>query len=273
MKITLVKRLHRLIKGNNPTVLLAFNAAIIAMMMLMPLAVKFGWGWLAGTVFVYFCNICLGVSLTYHRSLTHYALRMPKWLERTFVSFACASGTGSPIMWVMTHRQHHRFADKPGDPHPPGAVWKTFFGVYPSVTGHIKDIARDPFYRFWHKNYFGLLMLWGAVLGLVGGVQAFYFLYLLPVFGSIVVSNALNWFGHEYSDISYRNYDLKDKSQNNWMMAVFAFGEGWHNNHHRYPTSAKFGVRWFELDISYAVARLLQSVGLATNVRTHKESI
>lgn len=270
MKITFVRRFHQIFKGNNAETLLALNALMLVARIAMPLSiVTFDWRWIAGGVLVYFCNICLGVSLTYHRSLTHYALRMPKWLERLFASFACLSGTGSPIMWVMTHRQHHRFADRPGDPHPPGAVLKTFFGVYPRVNGHIRDIARDSFYRFWHKNYFALLASWGGILWAAGGANAFYYLYVLPVFCSILVSNALNWFGHKDSLISYRNWRTPEDSQNNWLMAIFAFGEGWHNNHHKYPTSAQFGGwKWYEIDITYIVARTLKLFGLASNVKT-----
>ncbi len=272
MKLTLARRAQQIFKGNNPDTLITMNIMAVALLLILPFYVSFSWGWVAGSLLVYFCNICLGVSLTYHRSLTHYALKMPKWLERLFVSFACVSGTGSPIMWVMTHRQHHRFADKPGDPHPPENVLKTFFGVYPRVNSHIRDIARDPFYRLWHKSYFALLAAWAALLCTVSGLNGLFYLYVIPVFASVLVSNTLNWFGHAKSVISYRNYELKDRSQNNWMMAIVAFGEGWHNNHHRFPTSSRFGIRWFEFDVSYGVACLLRSVGLATDVKTHKES-
>lgn len=268
----MLKPLRKVIKGNNPTTLLVFNLLIFATLILAPIFCDLNWEFLVGSLFVYFLNICCGVSTTYHRALTHLAFKMPKWLERTFATFACLAGTGSPIMWVMTHRQHHRFADKEGDPHPPSGVWKTIFGVYPRVTSHIRDIVRDKYYTFWHRHYFGLVILWGAFLALFG-MNAFFFLFVVPITASITVSNALNWWGHKESMISYRNYDLRDYSQNNWPMAFFAFGEGWHNNHHRHPGSAQFGIKKWEIDVSYLVIRGLQFLGLATQVKTPRKEL
>ncbi len=271
MLTSLAKAIYRVFKGNNQRTLVAMNIMIILSVIFMPHFVNFGWSWVLGFVLVYFCNMCLGVSITYHRSLTHYALKMPKWLEHLFASFAGLSGTGSPFVWVMVHRQHHRFADRPGDPHPPQDVWKTFFGVYPAVNSHIKDIARDPFYRAWHRFYFIIHLAWTTLLFSVGGLNALFYLYVLPVALNVTMSNASNWFGHAKSVVSYRNYNLKDLSQNNPLMALFAFGEGFHNNHHRYPNSSQFGSRWFEFDASYVVVRALKAVGLATNVKTHPQ--
>lgn len=194
---------------------------------------------------------------------------MPKWLERTFATFACMAGTGSPIMWTMTHRQHHRFADKEGDPHPPGTVHKTILGIYPTVNGYIRDrnIVADRYYKFWHKNYFGILPLWAAFIYMVFGFDALYFVFIVPVVSIVAISNVLNWYGHRSSILSYRNYNLSDHSQNNWLMALIAFGEGWHNNHHRYPGSANFGIRDREIDTSFLVIKFLEKLGLAKSVR------
>lgn len=261
------KKLKSVIKGNNPKTLLAFNIYLFVVLVMGFFVANFSLTWLAVSFVMYFLMICCGVSTTYHRALTHKAFVMPKWLERTFSTFACMAGTGSPIMWVMTHRQHHRYADKDGDPHPPGDVYKTLFGIYPRVNGHIRDIVADKYYKIWHKNYFGILFLWAAFLYFVFGFNALYFIFVIPVVASVFVSNALNWYGHKQSAISYRNYNLNDHSQNNWVMAVLAFGEGWHNNHHRHPGSAKFGIDKKEVDISFMVIRLLEKLGLAKSVK------
>ena len=263
----LLRRIKNVIKGNNPTTLLVFNLYLFAVLIGGVFVVPFSVGWISVSLLMYFLMICCGVSITYHRALTHRALTMPKWLERTFATFACMAGTGSPIMWVMTHRQHHRFADKDGDPHPPGAVYKTIFGVYPRVTGYIRDIVADKYYRIWHRNYFGILLAYTAIVYFAFGFNALYFIIVVPVVSSIFISNALNWFGHKESKIAYRNYDLPDHSQNNWIMAMLAFGEGWHNNHHRHPGSAKFGILSREIDVSFIVIKLLESMNLAKGVR------
>jgi fatty-acid desaturase len=267
------KKIKNIVKGNNPTTLLVFNLYLFITLLVGVFIASFDTAWIVVSLVMYFLMICCGVSITYHRALTHKALTMPKWLERIFSTFACMAGTGSPIMWVMTHRQHHRFADKVGDPHPPGAVYKTIFGVYPRVNGHIRDIVADKYYRIWHRNYFGILAVWAALLYLTFGFNALYFIVVVPVAASVFISNALNWFGHKESKISYRNYDLKDHSQNNWIMALLAFGEGWHNNHHRHPGSAKFGIDSKEIDISFIVIKILEAMNLANGIKYPNEQL
>jgi len=271
--MTILKQIKNIVKGNNPTTLLVFNLYLFAVLLGGAFTASFSLGWMSVSLLMYFLMICCGVSITYHRSLTHKALVMPKWLERTFATFACMAGTGSPIMWVMTHRQHHRFADKEGDPHPPGAVYKTIFGVYPRVNGYIRDIVADRYYRIWHRNYFGILAAWAALLFLVFGFDALYFILVIPVAASIFISNALNWFGHKESAVSYKNYNLTDHSQNNWVMALLAFGEGWHNNHHRHPGSAKFSIRTKEVDISFVVIKLLETMNLVSRIKYPNEQL
>jgi len=269
----LPRQFKNIIKGNNPTTLLVFNLYMFMTLIGGLIIVPFSTGWMFVSLLIYFLMICCGISITYHRSLTHKALIMPKWLERLFATFACMAGTGSPIMWVMTHRQHHRFSDKEGDPHPPASVYKTVFGVYPKVSGHIRDIVEDKYYRIWHRNYFGILAAWSASVYFVFGFTALYFIVIIPVTASVFISNALNWFGHQESIISYRNYKLKDHSQNNWIMALLSFGEGWHNNHHRHPGSAKFGIKSKEIDISFVVIKILEAMRLARGIKYPNERI
>jgi stearoyl-CoA desaturase (delta-9 desaturase) len=259
------------VKGNNATTLLVFNLFLFAIFIIGSFFASFSTAWLLISFLIYFLSSCCGISITYHRALTHKALVMPKWLERLFATFASMAGTGSPIMWVITHRQHHRHADKDGDPHPPTTVYKTIFGVYPKVTGYIRDIVADKYYVFWHRNYFGILTAYIAFIYFMFGFNALYFIALLPMVTTIVISNALNWYGHKQSSTGYRNYDLKDHSQNNIVMALLAFGEGWHNNHHRHPGSAKFGIRAAEIDISFVVIKLLEKLGLVNNIRLPNE--
>lgn len=263
----ILKKIKKLIKGNNPKTLLGFNLTLFMLLVAGFIFMPFTLAWIGISLFVYFLMACCGISITYHRALTHRALLMPKWLERTFATFASLAGTGSPVVWVMTHRQHHRHADKAGDPHPPGSVYKTIIGIYPKVSGYIRDIVEDGYYRFLHKNYFAILLAWGVLLIILGGVQVFYFIFVLPMVFTIFISNLLNWFGHSKSLISYRNYELKDQSQNNWLLSIIGFGEGWHNNHHRYPGSANFGVKLYEFDISFMVIKSLSYLGLVNNIR------
>lgn len=267
----MINKIKEIIKGNNPTTLLAFNIFLFILVALSPLTVPFLWSGVAASLALYFCFICLGVSITYHRVLTHKSAKLHPVVQKVFATFACMAGTGSPIMWVMTHRQHHRYSDKDQDPHPPTSVWKTLFGAYPRVSAQgIKDIARDPYFRFWHRYYFGILGLLGLTLAVIS-YTLFFYVFVIPVVMSILASNLLNWYGHTKSMISYRNFEeVPDKSQNNPFFGFAIFGEGWHNNHHKYPGSARFGLGKKEIDVSFIVITLLEKLGLATNIKTAK---
>jgi stearoyl-CoA desaturase (delta-9 desaturase) len=264
--------MKHIIKGNNPNTLVAFNFAIIGLALYGLFTLQFNPLLLLITGLVYFLMICFGISITYHRSLTHRAVKLHPYLEKLGCLVASLAGTGSPIMWVLTHRMHHRHSDKEDDPHPPSKVWKTFLGNYPRVdTYGIKDVASSKFNRILHKYYFGIVLSYGLIIGLLFGVDAFFYIFVYTTFFNILISNSLNWFGHKQSTVSYRNFNLKDTSSNNPIMALLAFGEGWHNNHHRYPGSASFGVKKYEIDVSYAVIMLLSKLGLASAIRTHRK--
>lgn len=214
--------------------------------------------------------ICLGISITYHRTLTHKSLIMNSKLQNFGAFIASMAGTGSPIMWVMTHRMHHRYSDQDLDPHPPSKVWKTFFGNYSKVDVRgMRDVARNPFFRFLHKYYFAVVATYAAAIYLVFGFEMFFYIFVYVTLANIAISNALNWFGHKQGRIGYRNFNLKDTSSNNPIMAALAFGEGWHNNHHRYPGSANFGVKKYEFDFSFLIIKLLERLKLVSNIRTY----
>ena len=255
-------------KGNNPYTLLVTNLSVIALVLLSPWMVTYSIPNLLLAFVAYFCMICLGVSITFHRALTHKALKLHPWLETLFSTFGSLSGTGSPIMWVMTHRQHHRYSDKDGDPHPPVNIWKTFLGYYPRVSSYgIRDIARNKYYIFLHRYYFLILLAFGLTLGLLFGYSIAFFGFILPVFAGFSASNILNWYGHTTSVTGYRRYKLGDNSQNNIPCGLLIFGEGWHNNHHRHPGSARFGLGKFEIDMSFMIIQGLAKLGLIKNVK------
>lgn len=259
-------------KGNNPTTLLIANIIVFTLVLLSPWMVTYTLGGVLLSLFAYFCMICLGISVTFHRTLTHKALKMHPAVEAVFSTFGSLAGTGSPIMWVLTHRQHHRFSDKEGDPHPPKNVWKTFFGHYPRVSASgIRDIARNKYYIFLHRYYFLVLFGFFCTLTAAFGYKWAFFGFILPMFAGITASNVLNWFGHKKSMVSYRRYDLSDHSQNNAVCGILIFGEGWHNNHHRHPGSALFGLGKYEVDMSFMVIRLLSAFGLVSNVKVAKQ--
>jgi stearoyl-CoA desaturase (delta-9 desaturase) len=222
----------------------------------------------------------LGVTLGLHRLVAHRGFEAPRWLERLLVlmgTLACQSG---PIEWVGLHRHHHLFSDQPNDHHDAGrGLWWSHSAwmlheipALRETPRFTADLAVDPFYR-WLDRWFLLLQLpvgvalyWlgnatdvpGGGLGLVlWGIP----LRLVLVYHvTWLVNSATHAFG-------YRNFDCPDLSRNCWWVALLSFGEGWHNNHHAHPHSARHGLRWFEFDITWQHIRALRALGLARRVR------
>ena len=235
----------------------------------------------------------LGVPIGYHRLLTHRSFRVPKWLERTFVTIAMCCAQNTPARWVSWHRMHHQHADEPGDPHSPLV---TFFWAHTgwlvtddhdthsaaSYYKYARDILEDPYYFYLEKNrvlansiyllhallFFlagvGCGWVWGGPLA---GLQFGLSLLVWGVLARTVWVWHITWAVNSLSHLfGYRNYETRDDSRNNWFVAILTGGEGWHNNHHQDPTSATVQHRWWEIDLNYYIIKLLELVGLATHV-------
>ena len=237
----------------------------------------------------------LGINIGYHRLLTHKGFACPKWLERAFAFLGVCCLQGSPSRWVATHRRHHEYADDVPDPHSPiiGFLWAHVGwaliknetmerdGLYQS---YAKDILQDKFYAWVEdrKMWIWLVfMSWGVFFlgGLATGLalawpapEAFQFGLSLWLWG-VIVRTVLHWhFTWSVNSIThmwgYRNYETADNSRNNPLIAFISNGEGWHNNHHADPRSARHGHKWWEVDVAWLTIRFLTAVGLATDVRT-----
>ncbi|MDG2383237.1 MAG: fatty acid desaturase [Pirellulaceae bacterium] len=238
----------------------------------------------------------LGINLAYHRMLTHRSLTLPKWLEYVVVTLAICCLEDSPARWVAIHRLHHQHSDREPDPHSPlvNLFWGHVGWVLVKNRSHdstvhyeryCRDVLRDPFY-FWCErklHWFWLYILhallifgvgfgigWGTTREWMGAIQLGVSLLVWGVFLRTVlvwhITWAVNSFGHVYG---YQNYDTKDSSRNNILFALISNGDGWHNNHHAHQRCAAHGHKWWEFDVTYSTIRLLESVGLATNVVKH----
>jgi stearoyl-CoA desaturase (delta-9 desaturase) len=234
----------------------------------------FNWRAFAVAVFLYWFCTGLGISMGFHRLLTHRSYKVPQPLEYLFAICGALTLEGGPISWVATHRIHHQNSDLPGDPHSPrdGGWWAHAGWILYGETNHnntrvmskyAPDLARQPFY-VWLNNYhwvpmiaLGLLlfaagglpmMLWGICVRVVVGLHATW-----------LVNSATHMWGR-------RRFATRDDSRNNWWVALMTFGEGWHNNHHAHPTSARHGLAWYEFDPTWITIRLLRSLGVAKAV-------
>ena len=239
----------------------------------------------------------LGINVCYHRLLTHRGFKCPKWLEHLMVVIAICCVQDTPARWVAVHRRHHQHADDQPDPHSPlvnffwGHIgWVLFknpelsrLGIYER---YAKDILRDRFYVKLERNAAQLKII-GAqwlvffIAGFIAGWLTTDTLKDAALFGGsimlwgVAVRTVFVW--HQTWAVNsithlwgYRNYDTDEDSRNNWFVGLLAHGEGWHNNHHAYPRSARHGHRWWEFDTTYLTIRLFEKLGLAHDVAVHK---
>ena len=234
-----------------------------------------------------------GVTLGYHRLLTHRGFTCPLWLERTFATLGVCCLQDTPARWVAIHRLHHQHSDKQPDPHSPlvNFFWGHVGWVLVEHHEHSKvtvferyarDLLRDPYYLWlerrlnWLRVYVahtlvfflaGLAWGWGTTGEYLAGLQFGLSLLLWGVVVRTVVVWHCTWSVNSLSHIwGYRNHETGDQSRNNWLVALMTSGEGWHNNHHAEQRCAAAGHKWWEFDVTWGFIRLLETVGLAKNV-------
>ncbi len=238
----------------------------------------FSWKVLAAAVFLYWMTTGLGISMGYHRLHTHRSYKVPLAVEYFLAVCGALTLEGGPISWVATHRIHHQKSDQPGDPHSPrdGAWWSHVGWLIYGPANHNKtqkmskyapDLAKHRFY-VWLNNYHWIPNVALAVLLLaVGGLQLMLWgLCVRIVFGlhaTWLVNSATHMWGG-------RRFATRDTSRNNWWVALLTFGEGWHNNHHAHPASARHGLAWYEFDASWIQIKLLKFAGIAKGIQVAK---
>ena len=257
-----------------------FTAIILAFFHVGAIAALFMFSWrsLAVTALLYWVTICFGISMGYHRLHTHRSYRIPLALEYFFAVCGTLTLEGGPIFWVATHRLHHQKSDQPGDPHTPhdGRWWSHMGWILWGETNHnntkvmsryAPDLAKHKFY-VWLNNYHWLpIIVLAAILFAFGGVP----LVLWGVCLRVVVGLHATWLVNSATHLwGYRNFETTDDSRNSWWVALMTFGEGWHNNHHAHPTSARHGLAWYELDLSWIQISILKFLGIAKSIRVAK---
>lgn len=205
--------------------------------------------WWVLSIFIYFLTGCLGITITYHRYLSHKSFKMPKILEYTFSILGALGGTGSTIGWLAIHNAHHKYSDLDKDPHSPHTLGLRLFLTSYNYKFNLldsKSLLRDNFHIFLHK-YYNLILLGWATLLLVMDYRYFLFMFVVPVCFQIWASNISNYANHMYG---YKNFDTNEGSKNTWWVSAITWGEGWHNNHHAEPWTYTFQRKWWEIDVS-----------------------
>lgn len=221
----------------------------------------YSWHWWLISYGVYFIYGCLGITVTFHRYLTHRSFKLNKWKERALAVIGHLAGTGSAITWVSIHMAHHVYTDTDKDPHSPVNGLLGMLTLQYKVPKFVRyklvlAMAKDPFYKMLHDYYLGLHLIYSLCIYMLFGVDGLLFGHIIPVAITALVSAVSNYFSHYFG---YQTYKTQDKSKNDPILAFLAWGEGWHNNHHKHPGRAKFGEKWWEFDISWYVIRLIRN--------------
>lgn len=236
---------------------------------------QFSWQNFWAAFLVYWVSISWGIGMGYHRLLTHRGYQAPLWFERFLAVCGAMSLEGGPIFWVATHRIHHQKSDKPGDPHSPrdGAWWAHLIWMcvgepkHSDTTGLSKyapDLARDKF-MVWLNDWHWLpLASVGVLSWVVGGFSMVLWTVCLRVCLGLHATWLVNSATHMWGE---QRFKTGDDSRNNWWVALLTFGEGWHNNHHAHPVSARHGLAWYELDMTYIQLWLLEKVGVIRELK------
>ncbi|MFP5229502.1 MAG: acyl-CoA desaturase [Acidobacteriota bacterium] len=247
-----------------------FHAGAIAALFM------FTWKALICALVMWLLAINVGIGMSYHRLLTHRGYRVPKWLEYAMAVCGTLALEGGPIFWVSLHRVHHQLSDQEGDPHTPneGGWWAhagwiligdSLSGETDALARYVPDLMRDRF-MVWLSKYHWVpqvvaAFLCYAVAGWPGVLWGIFLRTTLGLHATWLVNSATHMWGS-------RRFTTRDDSRNNWWVALITGGEGWHNNHHAHPVSARHGLRWYEFDVNYYGIFLLQKLGLAQEIKT-----
>src|ERR1700753_2173124 len=236
----------------------------------------FAWKPFLVAMVLYVFSINMGIGMGYHRLLTHRGYKTPKWVEYFLAVCGTLSLEGGPIFWVATHRVHHQLSDKTGDPHTPteGGWWAHLGWILSGESLHAQtvilaryapDLTKDRFHVWLSKYHWVPLTIVGLGLLAIGGwtfvLWGIFFRVTLGLHATWMVNSATHMWGS-------RRFATRDDSRNNWWVALLSGGEGWHNNHHAHPISARHGLVWYEFDVNYYGIWVMGQLGLARRINT-----
>jgi len=234
----------------------------------------FSWSGLFLALFLFWVTGGLGLGICYHRLLVHRSFTTSKWFEYFLTICGATALEGGPLLWVAIHRKHHQFADKVGDPHSPrdGKWWSHAGWVLTgnslrqdvaTLKRYVPDLAEDRFHVWLTKYHLAPTIILGVSLYAIGGSRLLlwgtFFRTVLGLHATWIVNSAAHIWGS-------RRFETRDTSTNNWWVALISFGDGWHNNHHAYPVSARHGLKWYEFDFNFYTIWMFKQLGLVYRI-------
>jgi stearoyl-CoA desaturase (delta-9 desaturase) len=237
-----------------------------------PFVAPFEWRWLALAAATYAVRL-FAITAGYHRYFSHRAYRTSRAFQLVLAVIGATAAQKGPLWWAAHHRDHHRYSDGPGDVHSPlerGFWWSHVGWIVArrydaTKLDRIKDFARHPELRFVDRWCHLFPVALGTGLFLAGGLPALLWGFFVSTAVLWHATFSINSLAHV---VGRRRYETGDGSRNSLPLALLTFGEGWHNNHHFFPSTANQGWFWWELDVSYLVLRGLAAVGVVRDLRT-----
>lgn len=277
-------------------VIVPFAGLVVAMLL--------AWGrafdWIQLSMFVVMTYATsLGITVGYHRLFTHQSFKTNAVVRYILGALGSMALQGSVIEWCGTHRKHHQHSDEDEDPHSPHShaggswgegIWATARGFYHAHVGwlfgerrkgmgrYTPDLRADPVTRAVNSQFYWLALAGLVIPAVLGGLltwtwwgalMGFLWSGLVRIFLTHHITWSVNSVCHLWGSRPYRT---GDESRNNPIVGVLALGEGWHNNHHAFPTSARHGLAWWQFDSSYLFIKGLELFGLARDVRVPPKS-
>jgi stearoyl-CoA desaturase (delta-9 desaturase) len=242
-----------------------------------PFVAPIAWRWVALALALYLVRI-FGITAGYHRYFSHRAFKTSRAFQLVLAWLGASSAQKGPLWWAAHHRDHHRYSDTPDDIHSPleRSFWWSHVGWILATThdetklARVKDLAKYPELRWLDRWHVVPPLVLATALFVVGGVPAllwgFFVSTVLTWHGTFAINSLAHVFGA-------RRYETGDGSRNSLALALITMGEGWHNNHHFYPSAANQGFFWWEVDLSYYTLRLLSAFGVVWDLRTPPASV
>jgi len=250
-----------------------------------------GVSWFAvGVALLLYAVRMFAITGFYHRYFSHKAFRTSRPVQFLFAVLGASSVQRGPLWWAAHHRQHHRASDTPADPHSPRLKgfwyshmgWFLTRGAFRTDLDAVKDLAKFPELRLLDRFDLLVPVFLAGALFLLGtwlesaapvletsGPQLLVWGFFVSTVVLFHVTVTINSFAHRFGT---RRFATRDDSRNNWFLALLTFGEGWHNNHHHYPGSARQGFRWWEYDFTYYGLRLLGALRLVWDLKPVPEA-
>lgn len=238
----------------------------------------FSWQNFTALFILWWISSSFGIGIGYHRLFTHRGFKAPRWMERFLAVCGTLAFQSGPISWVTTHRIHHAFTEQDGDPHSPhnGTYWAHIGWIFrgtaqnqsvAAMQRYCPDLMKDPFMVVLNRHYWVTSIPVAIALFFIGGLP----MVLWGIFLKTVMGWHATWLVNSATHLwGTKRFATEDDSRNNALIASITFGEGWHNNHHAFPRSARHGLAWYEFDINWIQIKLMEKLRVFKDVYAYK---